>query len=392
MMCSTQYEIQYNLKFYKLCEQRGIDTKYVTFTCSITAYEIETLTFLLAEYFNQQHLFEFDKLTFFNQYKYVVDVIKRDYEQRTDGDSEVKQIFKLFIDNDFIGQVPCFQTIIKSVRGYYKALEGVDAKACDECKSKGNKLLCLKCKATYMSEALSLLDASLQNGWDIFFRPMLGVPLLFFALFKTDMSEVDDQVFNIDGIVTNILLQFFYNLLSDKSTPQFWNFKKCNALIESCREYVLGTKNVEYLLMNLNNNTYNTKIYTPLRQFMEQNFNSKQIGKYVHKIFIGFYLRVFLEAKKRNDQRAVTKGAKTVSVCVPADLELRNICRVLFKEYSEEEFEKIIVKLDAIKRDLFVEISNNFVTPKECVVKLFNKYNLKSDVGRLLQKSVTLCQ
>ncbi|ACZ63554.1 P45/P48 [Pieris rapae granulovirus Wuhan] len=388
-MNNTQFEIQYNLKFYKLCKERGIDTTYVTFTCSLTVFEIDTLTFLLAEYFNQQHLFNFDKLTFFNQYKYVIDVIKRDYEEKTDSETEVKQIFKLFIDNDFIAQVPCFQTIMKSVRCYYNSIEGVNVNFCEECSVK-QKLECIKCRATYMSEALSLLDSSLQNGWDIFFRPMLGIPLIFFALFKTNMSEVDEQVFSVDSIITNTLLQFFYNLLSDKATPQFWNFKKCNPLIESCREYVLGAQNVEYLLLNLNSSTYNTKIYTPLRQFMEKHFGTKQIGKLIHKIFIGFYLRVFLEAKKRNDQRLVSKGAKRVAVCSPAELELRNVCRVLFKEYSELDFEETITKLKTIKDELFAEISQNFVVPKECVVRLFNKYNLKNDVGRLLQKTVSL--
>nr|QNN89539.1 P45/P48 [Pieris brassicae granulovirus] len=115
----------------------------------------------------------------------------------------------------------------------------------------------------------------------------------FFALFKTNMSEVDEQVFSVDSIITNTLLQFFYNLLSDKATPQFWNFKKCNPLIESCREYVLGAQNVEYLLLNLNSSTYNTKIYTPLRQFMEKHFGTKQIGKLIHKIFIGFTCAFF---------------------------------------------------------------------------------------------------
>ncbi|ABC61198.1 P48 [Choristoneura occidentalis granulovirus] len=388
-MNESQYEIQYNLKFYKLCETRGIENTYVTFTCTMSAYEIDTLTFLLAEYFNQQSLFSFDKLTFFNQYKYVINVIKNDYEKKTDNENEVKQIFKLFIDNDFIGQMPCFQVIMKNLRPYYNNVVGVDLDFCNDCALK-KKFQCLKCKATYMSEALSLLDVNLQNGWDIFFRPMLGIPLLFFALFKTNMNEVDDEVFNIDTIVTNTLLQFFYNLLSDKTTPQFWNFKKCNGLIESCREYIMGVQDTEYLLLNFNNNTYNTKIYTPLRQFMEKHFCTKQIGKLVHKIFIGFYLRIFLEAKKRNEQRLVTKGAKNMNVCFPADLELRNVCRVLFKEYNDENFEEMLQKLYAIKNELFMEISQNFVAPKECVVRLFNKYNLKNDVSMLLQKTVSL--
>ncbi|AIS92075.1 P48 [Erinnyis ello granulovirus] len=389
-MNDTQYEIQYNLKFYKLCEQRGIDITHVNFTCTLTAYEIDTLTFLLAEYFNQQHLFMFDRLTFFNQYKYVIDVIKRDYEEKTDSDNEVKQIFKLFIDNDFIGQMPSFQTIIKSLRKYFKNVGGVELEFCEQCAPQ-QKYVCIKCRATYMSEALSLLDATLQDGWDIFFRPMLGIPILFFALFKTNMNEVDHDVFNVDAIVTNILLQFFHNLLSDRSTPTYWDYKKCHPLIEGCREYVLSVSNVEYLLYNLNNATYNTKVYTPLRQFMEKNYSSKQIGKLVHKIFIGFYLRVYLEAKKRNDQRLVNRrGAKQINVIDVANVELRNVCRVLFKDYTEENFERMVTKLIQIKTELFGELSQNYLAPKECVVRIFNKYDLKNDVSRLLQKTVSL--
>lgn len=389
-MIDTQYEIEYDLKFYKLCEERGIDSRHVTFTCLLNAYEVDTLTFLLAEYFSQQQFFEFDKLTFFNQYKYVIDVIKRDYEHKTDSDAEVKQIFRLFIDNDFICQVPNFQAIMKRVRLYHKPIDGVeiDFDACaDGC---GRKLKCLRCKATYTSKALSALDSGLQEGWDIFYRPMLGIPLLFFALFRTDMSDVDQEIFNVDAIVTNTLLQFFYNLLSDKATPRFWDFKRCGPLIDSCREYVRGVQDAEYLLANLNSSTYTTKMYTPLRQFMERNFGPKQVGKLVHKVFIGFYLRVFLEAKKRNDERAVSKGAKAVTVSSPADLELRNVCRVLFKEYTEPEFERVVCKLRAIKEELFSILAKNLVTPKECVVGLFNKYDLKDDVGRLLQKTAFL--
>ncbi|AKN80734.1 P48 [Diatraea saccharalis granulovirus] len=389
-MSGVQYEIQYNLKFFKVA--KNVETTYVTFACHLESFEIDTLTFLLAEYFNQQHLFaNFEKFTFFSQYKYVIDVIKKDYESKTDSDVEVKQLFKLFIDNNFIGQVPSFQAIMKNLRGYYKPIDKIIPNlSCDICTMESIK--CLKCRATYASEALTVLDSNLQEGWDIFFRPMLGVPLLFFVLFKTNMKEVDEEIYTVDNIITNILLQFFYNLLSDKATPQFWNFKKCIPLIESCREYVLGVSNesMEYLVLNLNSVTYNTKIYTPLRQFMEMSFSTRQIGKLIHKMFIGFYLRIFLEAKKRNDERAISKGAKGVEVCQPADLELRNVCRVLFKEYSHEEFERMMKKIKCIKDELFVEISNNFMVSKECVVRLFNKYDLKNDVSRLLYKTNNL--
>ncbi|QOD40037.1 p48/p45 [Matsumuraeses phaseoli granulovirus] len=387
-MNNAQYEIQYNLKFFKLCKTRGVDNINVTFTCSLTVYEIETLTFLLAEYFQQQHLFNFEKFTFFNRYKYVIDIIKKDYEQKTDNDVEIQQLFKLFIDNDFIDQVPSFQVIIKSVREYYNTLPGVEVNYddCEEDCEKVQKLKCLKCMGVYMSKALTLLDSSLQNGWDIFLRPMLGIPLIFFALFKTNMNQVDEQVFNVDGIITNTILQFFYNLLCDRATAQFWNFKKCNKLIETCKEYVLGARNMEYLLVNLNNSSYNTKMYTPLRQFMQKHYNTKQICKLIHKVFIGFYLRVYLEAKKRNEERIVAKGAN-IAVCSPPELELRNVCHVLFKDYTKEEFEDIINKLHEIKTELSVYVWQDYLVPKECVIKLFNKYDLKKDVSRLLHKT-----
>ncbi|AGQ20329.1 p48/p45 [Clostera anastomosis granulovirus A] len=385
-MSETQYEIRYNLRFYRLREDGNVDDKYVTFTCSLTAYEIDTLTFLLAEYFDQQHLFDFDKLTFFNQYKYVIDVIKRDYEVKSDSETEIKQIFQLFINNDFIGQVPCFQLIIKRVGVYLNRPNGVEPVFCDECATVG-KLRCIMCRAVYMSEALSLMDAGLQNGWDIFFRPMLGIPLLFFVLLKSDTLDVDDEEFNVDGIITNMLLQFFLNLLSDRTTPQYWNFGKCNSVIETCREYMLGIKDCEHLLSNLNDVTYKTKIYTPLRQFMEKCFNVKQQGKLVHKVFIGFFLRVFLEAKKRNDQRALAKGARNVVVCLPANLETRNVCRVLFKDYSDSEFEEVIDKLVGIKSYLLGVVTQNYIAPKQCVMRMFNQYRLNNDVSRLLQRS-----
>lgn len=399
---ASSYDIEYGLKFFKVKES-GAQNCLVTFVCSLTAPEIDTVAFLLAEYFEQQHLFCFERLTFFNQYRYVIEVIKNDYERRTDTDQEVKQIFKLFIENDFIGQVPSFQMIMRSVGTYFKKMPVVDVSdvACEECGPTG-KLQCLECKATYLSRGLTLLDSSLQDGWDIFFRPMLGVPIVFFALFRSDMSGVDQEVFSVDNIITNTLLQFFYNLLCDKATPQYWNFKKCLPLIEHCQDYVLGiqSQSMEYLLSNLNSTTYNTKLYAPLKQFMEQHFSTKQIGKLIHKIFIGFYLRVYLEARKKNRE----KMQKLISMkrkrrmqeaedSAPLDvynLEARNICRVLFKDYTDAEFEAFMAKLECIKSELAVEVCQNLVVPKECVLKLFNKHNLKGDVSKLLQKTVEL--
>ncbi|AAS82666.1 ORF72 [Agrotis segetum granulovirus] len=391
------HDIEYTLRFFKVTDA-GVQNSLVTFVCSLNVSEIDTVAFLLAEYFDQQHLFSFERLTFFSQYKHVIEVIKKDYEARTDTDEEVKQIFKLFIENDFIGQVPSFQLIMKSIGSYLHKIPNVDVSTivCDTCPA--NKLVCLKCKATYASLGLSVMDASLQEGWDVFFRPMLGIPLLFFALFKSDMSGVDKDVFSVDNIITNILLQFFYNLLCDKATPMYWNFKKCNLLIEHTQDYVRGVSNksLEYMLHNLNSTTYNTKLYNPLKQFMEQHFSTKQIGKLIHKIFIGFFLRVYLEAKRRNIERLNQKRKRKFNEAADGllvdvyDLETRNICRVLFKDYDDVEFETFIEKLQGIKGELAIEVCQNLVVPKECVLRLFNKYNLKGDVSKLLQKTVSL--
>ncbi|AER41504.1 P48/P45 [Epinotia aporema granulovirus] len=376
---SNELSVEYCLKFYKINSQSQSETKYVKFLCTLTAYEIDTVTFLLAEYFGQQHMFQFDRLTFFNQFKYVVDAIKRDYDTHSENDDEVKQIFKLFIDNDFIGQVPCFQMIMKNLGMYFKPIQGVVGfRPCDAC----DKIVsCMTCKANYLSESLTMLDSSLQDGWDIFFRPMLGIPVLFFVLFKTDMSGIDDEIFNTDNIITNTLLQFFYNLLSDKATSLYWNNAKCAQLINNCAKYVtdIQLESMDLLLTKLNSNTYNTKMFAPLKQFMEHHFSNKQISKLVHKIFIGFYMRVYADAKKQQCKR------RTVS---PHDIEVRNICRILFKEYNDADFERVIAKLANLKTELALLHCNNYVINKEYVLVLFNKYDLKKDVTRLLEKTV----
>ncbi|QBQ01623.1 p45 [Hyphantria cunea granulovirus] len=361
-------EIEYCLKFFKLNEEVR-----VKFVCSLEEHEIDTLCFLLAEYFEQRDMFNFKGLTFFSRFRYVIDVIKKDYEARSDTDEDVKKIFKLFVDNDFITQVPSFQVIMSKIKDYFKPIAGVTIEKCAECK---NTLDCVTCKAAYISLGITQLDETLQNGWNIYFRPMLGIPVLFFALFKSNSHEMDQDVFNVDNIITNTLLQFFYNLLCDKATPMYWNFDKCRPLITNAQKYILGMNDnaLERLLINLNTNTYSTKIYAPLRQFMEQNFSNKQSGKLVHKLFIGFFMRIYLEARKRIVMR-------------PYELETRNVCRVIFKDYSDAEIDHLIKKLDAIKLDLAHYVAHNFVIPKECVIKLFNKHDLHGDISQLLQKS-----
>ena len=367
-----KHEIDYTLRFFKFDSQVA-----VKFVALLSEAEIDTLAFLLAEYYGQQSIVRIRGLTLFSQYKYVIDVIKRDYENRTDNDEDVKKIFKLFVDNEFIGQVPSFQMIMDSMATYYKPMQCVDVTLCESCAPQ-NKIECLVCKGTYVSKAISLLDATIQDGWDIYFRPMLGIPLLFFMLFRSDMTEVDQEVFSVDNIITNTLLMFFYNLLCDKATPMYWDHKKCQPLIVQCKKYVQGMHDdaLQYLLSNLNSTTYQTKTYAPLKQFMERHFkNNKHVSKLVHKIFIGFYMRIYLDAAE----------AKTLS---SYELELRNVCLIIFKEYKQDEFEEFIQKLNGIKQHLALVICQNLVIPKECVVRLFNQYSLEKDVSRLIEKTV----
>lgn len=367
-----KHEIDYTLRFFKFESQVA-----VKFVALLNEADIDTLAFLLAEYFGQQNVLRLKGLTFFSQYRYVIDVIKKDYEERTDNDEEVKKIFKLFVDNEFIGQVPSFQMIMQTMRQYYKPLQRVDVQLCEEC-APAKCAECVLCKATYVSHGISLLDSTIQEGWDIYFRPMLGIPLLFFVLFRSDMSDVDQDVFNVDNIITNTLLMFFYNLLCDKATPMYWDYKKCQPLVNQCKKYVQGMRDdaLQYLLTNLNSTTYQTKVYAPVKQFMERHFkNNKHVSKLVHKIFIGFYLRVYLDAAE----------SKTLT---SYELELRNVCLIIFKDYKPEEFEEFMQKLAGIKQHLAFVICQNLVIPKECVVRLFNQYNLETDVSRLIAKTV----
>lgn len=367
-----KHEIDYTLRFFKFESQVA-----VKFVALLNEAEIDTLAYLLTEYYGQQNMLRLRGLTFFSQYRYVIEVIKKDYEERTDNDEEVKKIFKLFVDNEFIGQVPSFQMIMQTMRVYYKPIQIVDVQLCDACSSLGY-MECLTCKATYVSHGITLLDSTIQEGWDIFFRPMLGIPLLFFVLFRSDMTEVDQDVFSVDNIITNTLLMFFYNLLCDKTTPMYWDHKKCQPLVLQCKKYVQGMHDeaLQYLLTNLNSTTYQTKTYAPLKQFMERHFkNNKHVSKLVHKIFIGFFLRIYLDAAE-----AKTKPSN--------ELELRNVCLIIFKDYKPDEFESFMQKLVGIKQHLALVICQNLVIPKECVVKIFNQYNLETDVSRLIAKTI----
>ncbi|AAG27361.1 PxORF63 peptide [Plutella xylostella granulovirus] len=368
------YDIEYCLHFYKI-DPKSVVVKFV---CKMNESDIDKICFLLAEYYDQKSAFNFKGLTFFSQFSYVIDAIKKDYEQRNESDDEVKKIFKIFLENDFIKQVPSFNSIIGKLKPYYKTAKLVQLSEikCNVCV---DKLDCLACKAAYVSKGISLMDIELQNGWDIYFRPMLGLPLIFFVLFKSDLSGVDTEVFNVNNIITNLLLQFFYNLLCDKATPLYWNFDKCKPLIDNCQKYILGFKDdaFEYLLVGLNTSSYNSKLYAPLKQFMEQHYPTKQIGRLVHKLFIGFFMRVYFEARKQKKVRSY-------------DLEIRNVCRAVFNDYSDAEFESLISKLENIKKDLAYEISTNLILPKELVMQLFNRNDLQNDITKLLNKSVNL--
>lgn len=375
-----EYEVEYYLKFYKYHDMQQSDTR-VKFVASLAEHEIDTLCYLLCEYYDQHALFSMRGLTFFSQYTFVVEAIKRDYEQRGDRDDEVKKIFRLFIDNDFISQVPNFQSITMALKPYLKPLVApLTQWECDNECSEQQHRSCLKCKATFVSTAISLMDEQLQNGWDVYFRPMLGVPLLFFMVLKSDFSHVDTEVFSVDNIITNTLLQFLYNLLCDKATPMYWNWARCKPLILNARKYVLTMKdyNLEHLLPSLNSYTYTTKVYAPLKQFTEQHFKrAKEAGKLVHKLFIAFFLRIYLEAAKSKTRRAY-------------DLEMRNVCRVIFRDYTDDQLNELMTKLEGVKCDLAVMLCTNLVMPKECVVQLFNKHHLEVDIGRLIKRTTAL--
>ena len=231
-MCA--YRLQYSLRFniYDRFEN-------VCFEAQLLQDEIDSLCFLFSKYFNQSLIVDSKGLTFFTEFNKCIVSIKSSFENQannTDNIHNVKNIFSIFLRDEFIKQVPHFRTIMQYLQKYYNPTPApdVDAIMCQSCKP-ANKIQCFECKCKYLASSLSTLDAGLQNGWDIFLRPMFGMPLMLYVLLRTDYKNESD-IINENNLITQIFVQFFYNLICDKAYSLYTKRDMCVPFVKECKK------------------------------------------------------------------------------------------------------------------------------------------------------------
>ncbi|ACH88597.1 p45 [Helicoverpa armigera multiple nucleopolyhedrovirus] len=373
---STMTVVEYTLRFNKF------DTfQNVNFRVNLTVDEIDSLAFLYSKYYNQSDNVNIKGLTFFNEFNKCVDFVKRNFESKQDN-SDVKKIFSVFLKDEFMGQVPKFRTIMQYLQKYYKptptpSIPELSAH-CNECSV--NTIKCLKCKINYLSASISTFDSSIQDGWDIFLRPMFGLPLILFVLLKTEF--VEDGMFNADDLITNSFAQFFYNLLCDKAATNFVDHKACLPLIKECRRVTVALRDPELerlLCMLRSNSSCDSKLFTPFKQFIielarKTKIKALKVNKIAAVVFTSFFLRQYLEAAPNK-----TKSA--------AELEVRNVCRFILNKYNDEQLETFMVKLANIKADLFRETMQQYIVSESFIRHLVLQYNLDEELCMLLNEN-----
>ena len=286
----------------------------------------------------------------------------------------------MFFKNEFISQVPKFQAIINHLQEYYKSTPSPNIQTivanCETCPT--NIVKCSLCKLTYLSQCVTMFDASIQDGWDIFLRPMFGLPIFMYILQK---SERNDRL-TIDEVITNAFAQFFYNLLTDKAHSQYVLRVPCMPLIKQCSRFTnnLNDSSLERLLCMLQDDqSRNTKLFEPFKQFIvdmmkKTRMKPQQINKVTSIVFTGFFLRMYLESAAKRQKSA-------------AELEMRNVCRFLFKQYDDERFENFMTKMANIKSLLANEIMSTFLVSESFIRRLVLDQNLDEDLYLLLDNN-----
>ncbi|QNV47805.1 p45, p48 [Alphabaculovirus altersperidaniae] len=370
-MCN---QVEYTLRFNKFDVFLN-----VVFKVNLSVSEIDSLAFLYSKYFNQSDNVHVKGLTFFNEFNKCVEFVKANFESKQDN-NEVKKIFSVFLKDEFMSQVPKFRTIMQYLQKYYKPTPAPDIAAisalCKHCSV--NVLSCLQCKINYLSNSISVFDTGIQDGWDIFLRPMFGLPLFLSILLKTEFNEQ----FQVDDLITNSFSQFFYNLLCDKATSNFVDHKACVPIVKQCQRVTAALRDddLERLLCMLrNNNSCDSKLFMPFKVFIVElarktKIKPVKINKMASVVFTGFYLRQYLEAAPNKTRTA-------------AELELRNVCRFILNKYDDEQFEHFIKKLANIKADLFKETMEQYIVSENYIRHLVFKYKLDEELKVLLEEN-----
>ncbi|ABF50292.1 p48 [Antheraea pernyi nucleopolyhedrovirus] len=382
-MCT--YKLTYNLRFNAV-HPSGHSFEQVRFEAQLLQHEIDSLTFLLAKYFDQHELVDVQGLTFFTEFNKCIVAIKARFESQPSSEDlhNIKSIMSMFLRDEFIKQVPNFKTIMEYLKVYYNPVAAPDAHAlmcAEHCRAAG-KISCLQCKCSYLSCALFTLDAGLQDGWDIFLRPMFGIPLLLYVILKTDFGPEAD-VINENNLMTQIFVQFFYNLLCDKAYALYTKHKMCEPLVKDCRRVIgLLRHEDQHRLLSILNAQCNgsstvangERLLTPFRSFMIKmghHTKIKKVNKIASTVLIGFYLRHYLESVPNK-------------VLPAGELEMRNVCRFIMNKYSDENVDELVRKIKLIKIEILHALMTERIVPETFIRRIITDYKLDNEIALLM--------
>ncbi|AKN80965.1 P48 [Lonomia obliqua multiple nucleopolyhedrovirus] len=382
-MCT--YKLQYTLRFNTYARFEN-----VCFDALLLEQEIDSLCFLFSKYFDQSADVNIRGLTFFTEFNKCILTIKTSFENQTSDQTDnmhnIKNIFSIFLRDEFIKQVPHFRTIMQYLKHFYKPIVSPDIKMlmCSEKCKHEQKIQCFECKCKYLSCCLSTLDVGLQDGWDIFLRPMFGLPLMLYVLLKTDFKNESD-IINENNIITQIFIQFFYNLICDKAYTLYTKHELCVPFVKECQKatMLLRKEDQERLLsiLNMQCNAGSSgvangdRLLLPFKSFMIEmgrHTKMKKVNKIASTVLIGFYLRHYLEGLP----------GKMYPV---AELELRNVCRFILAKYSDDNINVLIEKLKMIKLDICNILMSELIVPETFIRHIITKYNLDNEISLLVE-------
>ncbi|ANF29691.1 p45/48 [Catopsilia pomona nucleopolyhedrovirus] len=379
------YRLQYSLRFntYDRFEN-------VCFEALLSESEIDSLCFLFSKYFDQSLSVDVKGLTFFTEFNKCIAAIKTNFENQPNSAAEgmhnVKNIFSIFLRDEFIKQVPHFKTIMQYLQKYYNATPApqIEAIVCETHCRPLNRVHCFECKCKYLSCSLSTLDVGLQNGWDIFLRPMFGMPLMLYVLMKTDYKN-ESEIVNENNLITQIFVQFFYNLICDKAYSMYTKRELCAPFVRECKKATVSVRreDQERLLAILsaqcNGNATvagGDRLLLPFKSFMMEmgrHTKMKKINKIASTVLVGFYLRHYLES-------LADRAAYPV-----AELELRNVCRFILSKYTDENINTLIQKLKLMKIDICNALMTEMIVPETFIRHIITKYQLDDEISLLVE-------
>ncbi|ADD73809.1 P45 [Lymantria xylina nucleopolyhedrovirus] len=384
-----ELSVQYSLQFKKNPD----NVKNVMFEARLTVSEIDSLAFLFSKFYDQNKHVHVKGLTFFNEFNKCIDFVKQNFDTKQQND-DIKQIFSIFLKHEFMTQVPHFKKITQYLQKYYKSspapyIPEISAR-CQTCSS--TRLQCLKCKSDYVSAAVSKFSATLHDGWDIFLRPMFGLPLFLFVCLKTRYDT--GGVFNADDLITDAFARFLFNLLSDKAAG-FVQRRAVAPLVEECRRAVvnLSVRELELLLCTLRNkNTCETILFAPFKQFitklaLKTKIKHAKISKIASVVFTGFFLRIYLDGAEHKIAQANGADAffSSDGAMTPFEVEVRNVCRFVLPQYTDEQLNAFVAKLARIRDDLAIEC---YIVTEKQIRQLVAKHNLDEDFAVLINQNV----